>query len=521
MEGTCTGVSPPTTSATCRPSPHFLVGRRQLPWLEVRKGGRKKTPKTISIPRGDPCGVVQPMWRRPRAAAGPPIGLCHGSSVSDTAGAPATVHHGCVWFTFFSCLFWLATSVAPELQSGFQSSDESTVTLRLGFEHRLPFEVERSQRMKQHLAITRLDSLDQALHCWEQALQQLRPEDPAAGALAASLQSLLADGRWLRSQGRLLAEGTIDAVLLPQLSADVPPRPASTADTESFVSAEGTSDVAVLSELSTVPPADQCALYREALELLDREGIPCRSDRAEVVRCSSKQDYLAKIHCIRLAFKRLTGQPDVLEWLIDAANHVLGGFMLCAGKDPKDALHAYRELVAYLLDSSHHDQVVLELRNKGVVCATVYDVVIDYVLLDAFEDLSSPPQPVVAVIQNRWLTAGFKETALSAAIWSLFKAKKRLLPFSGGFFAHYYALMEQVVPVLAWGFLGSDVDLKEMCSFFKDEVEALVCDMFDPSRSRYTSVDDLALDILRNSQLHYNRVCQALAGALLPEPAPP
>ncbi|XP_077484385.1 mitoguardin isoform X4 [Amblyomma americanum] len=366
-----------------------------------------------------------------------------------------------------------------------------------------------------------LDSLDQALHCWEQALQQLRPEDPAAGALAASLQSLLADGRWLRSQGRLLAEGTIDAVLLPQLSADVPPRPASTADTESFVSAEGTSDVAVLSELSTVPPADQCALYREALELLDREGIPCRSDRAEVVRCSSKQDYLAKIHCIRLAFKRLTGQPDVLEWLIDAANHVLGGFMLCAGKDPKDALHAYRELVAYLLDSSHHDQVVLELRNKGVVCATVYDVVIDYVLLDAFEDLSSPPQPVVAVIQNRWLTAGFKETALSAAIWSLFKAKKRLLPFSGGFFAHYYALMEQVVPVLAWGFLGSDVDLKEMCSFFKDEVEALVCDMFDPSRSRYTSVDDLALDILRNSQLHYNRVCQALAGALLPEPAPP
>ncbi|XP_077484387.1 mitoguardin isoform X6 [Amblyomma americanum] len=344
----------------------------------------------------------------------------------------------------------------------------------------------------QQLSTMGLDSLDQALHCWEQALQQLRPEDPAAGALAASLQSLLADGRWLRSQGRLLAEGTIDAVLLPQLSADVPPRPASTADTESFVSAEGTSDVAVLSELSTVPPADQCALYREALELLDREGIPCRSDRAEVVRCSSKQDYLAKIHCIRLAFK-----------------------------DPKDALHAYRELVAYLLDSSHHDQVVLELRNKGVVCATVYDVVIDYVLLDAFEDLSSPPQPVVAVIQNRWLTAGFKETALSAAIWSLFKAKKRLLPFSGGFFAHYYALMEQVVPVLAWGFLGSDVDLKEMCSFFKDEVEALVCDMFDPSRSRYTSVDDLALDILRNSQLHYNRVCQALAGALLPEPAPP
>lgn len=375
----------------------------------------------------------------------------------------------------------------------------------------------------QQLATMGLDSLDQALHCWEQALVQLKAEDAAAGALAARLQSLLVDGRRLCSQGRLIAEGTIDNVLLPRLSVDVPPRPASTADTESFVSAEGTSDVAVLSELelSTVPHAEQCALYREALELLDREGIPCRSDRAEVVRCSSKQDYLAKIHCIRLAFKRLTSQPEVLQWLIDAASHILGGFMLCAGKDPKDALHTYQELVAYLLDSSHHEQVTLELRHKGVVCPTVYDVVIDYVLLDAFEDLSSPPQPVVAVIQNRWLTAGFKETALSAAIWSLFKAKKRLLPFSGGFFAHYYALMEQVVPVLAWGFLGSDADLKEMCSFFKDEVEALVCDMFDPSRSRYTSVDDLAVDILQNTQLHYDRVCQGLAGALLPDPVPP
>lgn len=375
----------------------------------------------------------------------------------------------------------------------------------------------------QQLATMGLDSLDQALRCWEQALQQLKAEDPAAGVLAARLQSLLADGQRLRNQGRLLTEGPIDNVLLPQVSADAPPKPASTADTESFVSAEGTSDIAVLSELelNTVPPADQCALYREALELLDREGIPCRTDRAEVVRCSSKEDYLAKIHCIRLAFRRLSNQPEILQWLIEAGNHTLGGFMLCAGKDPKDALHAYQELVAYLLDSSHHEQVAQELLYKGVVCPTVYDVVIDYVLLDAFDDLGSPPQPVVAVIQNRWLTAGFKETALSAAIWSLFKAKKRLLPFSGGFFAHYYALMEQVVPVLAWGFLGSDADLKEMCSFFKDEVETLVCDMFDPSRSRYTCVDDLALDILQNAQLHYDRICQALAGALLPDPAPP
>ncbi|KAH9360089.1 hypothetical protein HPB48_014622 [Haemaphysalis longicornis] len=108
-------------------------------------------------------------------------------------------------------------------------------------------------------------------------------------------------------------------------------------------------------------------------------------------------------------------------------------------------------------------------------------------------------------------------TPLCVHLWFLLHDS---LQFSRGFFTHYYAVMEQIVPVLAWGFLGTDAELKSMCNYFKDEVEALVCDMFDASRSRYTSVDDLAQDILHNSQLHYDRLCQALEGALLPDPPP-
>ncbi|XP_077564784.1 mitoguardin-like isoform X9 [Haemaphysalis longicornis] len=338
------------------------------------------------------------------------------------------------------------------------------------------------------LATMGLDALDQALNYWEQAVQRLHAGDTlpgGGGRLCTDLELLVCEGQWLRGRWRQLLEG--GPLALPPSNEEEarPPRPASAADTDSFVSAQGSSaggdDVAVLSDL------EMDALYKEALLLVQKGGVPCRTYRVEVVRCSSRQDYLAKIHCIRLAFKRLTMQPAILQWLIEAANHVLGAFLLCAGK---------------------------------VVCPTLYDVVIDYVLLDAFDDLSSPPQSVVAVIQNRWLTSGFKETALSAAIWSLFKAKRSLLPFSRGFFTHYYAVMEQIVPVLAWGFLGTDAELKSMCNYFKDEVEALVCDMFDASRSRYTSVDDLAQDILHNSQLHYDRLCQALEGALLPDPPP-
>ncbi|XP_054920952.1 mitoguardin isoform X3 [Dermacentor andersoni] len=383
----------------------------------------------------------------------------------------------------------------------------------------------------QQLASLGLDSLDQVISYWEQALQRIRTGGSTSGneSLATSLEFLLVEGQRLRGAAhwRLFAEGGG----VPPLALDDPQladftHPPSLADTESFVSAEGTSDVAVVADLeaSPIPPVEQSALYMEALELLKREGIPCRTYRVEVVRCSSREDYLAKIHCIRLAFKRLTNQPDVLQWLIEAANHILGGFMLCAGKDPKDALHAYRELVAYLLDSSHYDQIAKELQYKGVVCPTVYDVVIDYVLLDAFDDLSSPPQSVVAVIQNRWLTAGFKETALSAAIWSLFKAKKGLLPFSHGFFSHYYALMEQIVPVLAWGFLGTDNDLKDMCKFFKASLQPFLatlttCQLFSHTPElpvRLQRSGTVVAWIKRMKWKHLCATCLTQAAAAIP-----
>jgi hypothetical protein len=43
---------------------------------------------------------------------------------------------------------------------------------------------------------------------------------------------------------------------------------------------------------------------------------------------------------------------------------------------------------------------------------TFYDVVIDFLLFDAFDDLENPPASLTAVLQNRWLTTGFKETVI-------------------------------------------------------------------------------------------------------------
>lgn len=50
------------------------------------------------------------------------------------------------------------------------------------------------------------------------------------------------------------------------------------------------------------------------------------------------------------------------------------------------------------------------VRSLQVVCMNFFDIVLDFILMDAFEDLESPPSSVVAVLRNRWLSDSFKET---------------------------------------------------------------------------------------------------------------
>ena len=50
------------------------------------------------------------------------------------------------------------------------------------------------------------------------------------------------------------------------------------------------------------------------------------------------------------------------------------------------------------------------LSISQVVCMNVYDIAMDFVLLDAFNDLDNPPSTIVAVLQNRWITDGMKKS---------------------------------------------------------------------------------------------------------------
>jgi len=51
-----------------------------------------------------------------------------------------------------------------------------------------------------------------------------------------------------------------------------------------------------------------------------------------------------------------------------------------------------------------------ELTARGVKCMNFYDVLVDFILLDAFEEVEKPPPPIKAILQNRWISASFRET---------------------------------------------------------------------------------------------------------------
>lgn len=70
----------------------------------------------------------------------------------------------------------------------------------------------------------------------------------------------------------------------------------------------------------------------------------------------------------------------------------------------------YDRMLAFLHDPHNRSIMEEELDVRGVKCMNFYDVFIDFILLDAFEDVEKPPSSVRAILQNRWISASFRET---------------------------------------------------------------------------------------------------------------
>ncbi|UYV77532.1 FAM73B, partial [Cordylochernes scorpioides] len=241
---------------------------------------------------------------------------------------------------------------------------------------------------------------------------------------------------------------------------------------------------------------DDYLMYKKALKLLETEMVPCRISRTALLKCPSETDFLAKLHCIRQAFPLVFELEENVKWFTEVGRSMLVDLFTFAKKDPKGCVGAYEEFLRFTAKPENWPLIEDELADRGLTCFTFYDTVLDFIILDAFEDLENPPSSVNAVIQNRWLSSGFKESALGTAVWSVLKAKRRLLRYSKGFISHFYSITEYLSPTLAWGFFGPNEELKEICLYFKEEVVGFISDIFSLDKVRYTSPQELAVDIM-------------------------
>ncbi|XP_055470382.1 mitoguardin 1 [Psammomys obesus] len=241
----------------------------------------------------------------------------------------------------------------------------------------------------------------------------------------------------------------------------------------------------------------RCPFYEEAMHLVEEGKIYTRVLRTEMLECLGDSDFLAKLHCIRQAFQLILSEADNRTFLAESGRKILSALIVKARKNPKKFEDVFDEMIYFLEQTDHWASTEMELAARGVKNLNFYDVVLDFILMDSFEDLENPPTSIQSVVNNRWLNSSFKETAVASSCWSVLKQKRQQMKISDGFFAHFYAICEHISPVLAWGFLGPRNSLYDLCCFFKNQVLFFLKDIFDFEKVRYSSIDTLAEDLMR------------------------
>ncbi|XP_059420029.1 mitoguardin 1 [Carassius carassius] len=270
----------------------------------------------------------------------------------------------------------------------------------------------------------------------------------------------------------------------------------SIASTDSFVSAAELSEHREMRSAHALESLCHHPFYEDALQMAEEGKIYCRVLRTEMLECLGDTDFLAKLHCIRQACQVILCERATRAFLADTGKKILSSIIVKARKSPKRFEEVFEEVICFLEQTDHWEHTEMELSSRGVKHLNFYDIVLDFILMDSFEDLENPPISIQNVVNNRWLNNSFKETAVASSCWSVLKQKRQHMKVQDGFIAHFYAVCEHISPVLAWGFLGPKSSLHDFCCYFKEQVLFFMKDIFDLDKVRYCSLDTLAEDIL-------------------------
>ncbi|VDM52177.1 unnamed protein product [Angiostrongylus costaricensis] len=359
-----------------------------------------------------------------------------------------------------------------------------------------------------------VDSTQELLRSLERAvsvIETYRSHSEKHSNLFGEFTSIIDRLKVLESDiARLVAEGAIgdlkddlNTTILPQgavWSVHNLPHPGtlSVLSDDSFMSAYEefavTFDNDILRDELSIPE-NQLHLYKDGLRAANRGEVNFRKMRGDICQCENELDFAAKLWCLRKALELCLNDERRKMWLANAGRTLLGDILKHSKQDPAQFYTAFDALIEFFRSEVNVSQMEEELAGRGVVEFGFWDVVLDFILLDSFDDIRSPPSAVYSVTKNYFLSNSIKYSTIRTIIWSMLKAKRQRLKDSNGFIAHIYDISETVSPAITLGFLGTDSRIGELCQYFKEQVTQFVVDIFNLKRVRYTTVEALAEDV--------------------------
>jgi len=236
-------------------------------------------------------------------------------------------------------------------------------------------------------------------------------------------------------------------------------------------------------------------LYREGMTNYHAGKVPYRKLRTEYVKCISDEEYISKLYCLRLGLEDLLSDEVRCKWVVESGKLMMESILCAANRDCTKFSHMYDKMVNFCSDPNNRSGIMEELKNKQVTKFNFFDVVIDLVLLDAFDLLADPPKQLESVIKTKWLSFQLKERAVTSTLWAMLELKRKMRK-KNGFYSNLYDVTSTITPDLVWGFFGPDTKLKKACLRFKGEIDMMLEAIFSFRGVRLTSVDQLSEDLM-------------------------
>ena len=89
--------------------------------------------------------------------------------------------------------------------------------------------------------------------------------------------------------------------------------------------------------------------------------VPLVVHRADILGCADKEDFLAKLHCVRLAFDEIVKSSANRQYFTGVCRDLISNFLVILNQDTAVFHKRFRDLTEFVEDESGWERTVEEL----------------------------------------------------------------------------------------------------------------------------------------------------------------